>query len=84
MAPIDMPSRSLKAAIDFLALVTTGFWPAIALSSFTAPSISLRILRRFAQTDVDRDLLDLRHGHDVLIAELFGQRRNHVLRVMLS
>ncbi len=41
MQPIDMPSRSLKAAIDFLALVTTGFWPAIAPNSFTAPSMSL-------------------------------------------
>ncbi len=39
--PIAMPSRSLNAAIDFVALVITGFWPAICVSSFTAPSISL-------------------------------------------
>ena len=38
-----MPSRSLNAAIDFFALVITGFWPAIAPSSFTAPSISLAL-----------------------------------------
>ena len=31
MAPIDLPSRSLKLAIDFLALVTTGLWPVIML-----------------------------------------------------
>jgi hypothetical protein len=30
LAPIGMPSRSLKVAIDLRALVTTGFWPAIA------------------------------------------------------
>ena len=41
MVPIAMPSRSLNAAIDFLALVITGFCPAIWPSSFTAPSISL-------------------------------------------
>jgi hypothetical protein len=30
LAPIGMPSRSLKVAIAFLARVTTGFWPVIA------------------------------------------------------
>ena len=39
--PIAMPSRSLNAAIDLRALVITGFCPAICVSSFTAPSISL-------------------------------------------
>ena len=41
MAPIGMPARSLKAAIDFLARVTTGFWPEISVRSFTAASIAL-------------------------------------------
>ena len=27
MAPISLPARSLKVAIDFLARVTRGFWP---------------------------------------------------------
>ena len=40
MQPIGMPSRSLNAAIDFFALVITGFCPAICASSFTAPSMS--------------------------------------------
>ena len=40
MAPIGMPSRSLKLAIAFLAFVTTGFCPAIAVSSSTAESIT--------------------------------------------
>ncbi len=75
MQPMDMPSRSLNAAIDLRALVTTGFWPAICVSSFTAPSISLRVLRGFAQADVERDLLDLGHGHHVLVPELLGQGR---------
>ena len=29
LAPMALPSRSLKPAIDFLALVTSGFWPVI-------------------------------------------------------
>ena len=41
IAPIFWPSRSLKVAIDFFALVTTGFWPAIARSSSTAESMIL-------------------------------------------
>ena len=36
MQPIVIPSRSLKVAIDLRALVTTGLWPAIAVSSATA------------------------------------------------
>ena len=34
------PSRSLNAAIDLLARVTTGFWPVIISRSRMAPSIS--------------------------------------------
>jgi hypothetical protein len=30
LQPIGMPSRSLNCAIDFFALVMTGFWPAIS------------------------------------------------------
>ena len=32
-----MPSRSLKPAIEVLALVTTGFWPAMRARSASAP-----------------------------------------------
>ena len=38
LQPIGMPSRSLNWAIDFLALVMTGFWPAIACISAAAAS----------------------------------------------
>ena len=41
MAPIGMPARNLNAAIDFLARVTTGFWPEMSARSFTAASIAL-------------------------------------------
>ncbi len=41
MQPMGMPSRSLKAAMDFLALVTTGFCPVMAASSAEAESSSL-------------------------------------------
>src|SRR5436305_4823684 len=37
-APIGIPSRSLKAAIDFWARVIVGFWPASAVISSTASS----------------------------------------------
>ena len=40
LAPMALPSRSLKPAIDFLALVTIGFWPVISVRSATAPSSS--------------------------------------------
>jgi len=40
MQPIDMPSRSLNAAIERRALVMTGRWPAINWRSPTAPSSS--------------------------------------------
>ena len=33
LAPIDQPSLTLNAATDFLALVTTGFWPEITAKS---------------------------------------------------
>src|SRR5271154_7246306 len=41
IAPIGIPSRTLKAAMDFLALVVTGFWPAIAARSATRGSMIL-------------------------------------------
>ena len=36
LAPIGMPSRSLKVAIDFRALVITGFCPAMSARSAAA------------------------------------------------
>ena len=45
IAPIGWPSRSLKVAIDFLALVTTGFWPVIALQLVDGGVDDLRVRR---------------------------------------
>ena len=42
LAPIVMPSRSLKLASDRVARVTSGFWPEIRVMSSTAPSIFFR------------------------------------------
>ncbi len=36
LAPMFIPSRSLNAAMDFFALVMTGFWPLMVVSSSTA------------------------------------------------
>src|SRR5271167_3395775 len=41
IAPMGMPSRTLKAAIDFFARVVTGFWPAMAARSATSGSMIL-------------------------------------------
>src|SRR5258708_3147302 len=42
MAPIGIPSRTLKAAMDFLALVITGFCPVIWPRSLASGSMILR------------------------------------------
>jgi hypothetical protein len=45
MQPMGFPSRSLKAAIDFLAFVTTGCWPAMVSRSRTALSIAWALVK---------------------------------------
>ena len=66
MAPIFWPSRSLKIAIDFLALVTTGCWPVMARSSSTAVSMIFGFVDGLAEAHVDGDLREARHLHRVL------------------
>jgi hypothetical protein len=58
-----LPSRSLKPAIDFLALVTMGFWPVIRVRSRTAPSSRDGLLGGLADAHVDDDLLHPRYEH---------------------
>ena len=41
ITPIELPSRNLKLAIDFLAFVITGFWPAMIVMSPVAASSAL-------------------------------------------
>ena len=43
LAPTFMPERTLKLAMDFLALVTSGFWPEMVESSVTASSRALEL-----------------------------------------
>ena len=59
--PIGTPSRSLKLAIDFLARVTTGFWPGDGLEVGGGEVQHLRVLLALAHPHVDHDLLQPRH-----------------------
>src|SRR5918993_1586189 len=48
------------------------------LADFVGPGVDdLRVLRRFAETHVDDDLLDLGDRHHVAVPELFLERRDH-------
>ena len=51
----------------------TGFWPAISARSAAALSTFLRSFDGLADTHVEHDLVDARHLHGVLVAELLGQ-----------
>ena len=76
-----MPWRTLNCAIDFLARVTTGFWPVIARELVGAGVDDLGVAGRLAEAHVDDDLLDLRDRHHVRVAELLRERRHDFLAV---
>ena len=82
LQPIGMPSRSLNCAIDFLALVITGFWPAICCISAAAGLDLLLVLGRLADAHVDDDLVEPRHLEPVLVAELLGHRLDDALVIV--
>ena len=69
-APIGMPSRSLNPAIDLRALVTTGFWPVMTVEVGERGLKHTTVLDGVTHAHVDDDLLEPRHLHDVLQAEL--------------
>ena len=46
---MGMPSRSLKLATDFLALVMTAFWPVMVVRSLTTASSTLAFSRASLQ-----------------------------------
>ena len=48
-APMGIPSRSLKLATDFLALVMMAFWPVILVRSPTTASRTLELSRASPQ-----------------------------------
>ena len=60
LQPTIISSRSLKPAMDFLAYVTIGFWPAMQ-SSRSARRPSFLVLAGFTDTHVDNDLFQTRH-----------------------
>ena len=63
LQPIAMPSRSLKPAIDFLALVTSGFWPLMIAKLLDGLVERLCVLLGLAHAHVERDLREPRDLH---------------------
>ncbi len=70
-------------AIDFRDFVVAGFWPAILARSPSAVWIFFEIRYRFADAHVEDDLVDARHFHRVLVAELLDHRGRNGLAVLL-
>ncbi len=68
--PIGIPARSLKFAIDLRARVTAGRCPAIVRQLLDRLIEQLGIGQRVADTHVDHDLRQARHGHRRAVAEL--------------
>ena len=62
LAPIGMPSRTLKVAIDFRACVMTGFCPAIMREIVGRELHLLGVGGRLADAHVEHDLVDARHA----------------------
>ena len=80
---MGMPSRTLKAAMDFFALVVTGFWPVMAAEVGYERIHDLDVLGGFAETHVDDYLLELRNRHDVLDVEFLGDSACLISAVVL-
>ena len=74
LAPIGIFSRTLKAAIDFLAWVTTAFWPAISAEILGGDRRLLGIAGGLADAHVQHDLVETRNLHLVVVVELLLQR----------
>ena len=83
MQPIGTPSRSLKFAMAFLARVTTGFCPVMAVISATAVSRALIFCVASPKPDIHRNLFQPRHLHGVLVTELLHHGRNHFVFIFL-
>ena len=73
LAPIARPSRILKVAIAFLARVDDGLLAGDGGQIVERLLDLLGIRSRLARADVQHDLVDLRHLHDVGVAELLHQ-----------
>ena len=80
LQPIGMPSRSLKPAIDFLAFVIRGRWPAMIASCSTASSRDLEFC--LASPTPMLSVILLRRG--ICMGELYPKRSWSVPRTSLS
>ena len=67
----SQPSRSRKAAMLFLALQRTGFWPVISRQGRGGLFHVLLVGDRAADAHVDDDLLEPRQGEPIVAAQLF-------------
>jgi len=80
---MGMPLRILKFAIDFLGAGDDGFL-AGDLAKFLRRGIQkFGILAGFAQTDVDGNLGDFGHSHDVFPAKALHQRGRCFLAIFV-
>ena len=68
-----IPSRTLKVATDFLALVTTGFCPAIAARSGAGTINLLTVCNSLTHTHIENNFLNSWDLHRVLVAKLLTQ-----------
>ena len=82
--PIGWPLRTLNCAIDFFDAARHRLLAGDARELVGAGVDDLGVGGRLAEAHVDDDLLDLGHGHHVLVAELLGQRRDDVLLILLQ
>ncbi len=83
MQPMGMPSRSLNDATECLRLGDDRALAGDVTQIAHGVIHRLRVLDRLAHADVDHDLVDGRHLHDVGIAELFSQRWDDLLEIAL-
>ncbi len=80
LTPTGMPSRSLKAAIDFFARRTLGCWPAIVASCLVAASKAFESV--FAAPSPMLSVIFSSRG--TCIAELYLKRSWRALRTSCS
>ena len=73
----------MKVAIALRALVIDRLLAGDLLELRHRDLDQLRIGRRLADAHVEHDLVELRHLHRVLVAELLGQLRPHHLVIVL-
>ena len=82
LAPIGMPSRTLKVAIDFRARVIDRLLAGDQREIVGRELHLLGVGGRLADAHVEHDLVDARHAVAVLVAELLVQLRHHHVAII--